>query len=679
MQEFEKCVRAQRLNANYLLCISLGQKFLELIPTSNIIREELAISYYWIGKDDRCLSSMSFTDIETSRLEQIKNLKKSISLINQILQDKPQNKDLLVRSLYNHQFFIEKLEDLITNNDLFAPKSFIYPQMSKLSLLTFSITTCRRLSLFNATMTSFMENFVDKNFIHRWICIDDNSDTEDREAMKKRWPFFEFVWKTPEQKGHPTSMKILTSMVTTPYLLHVEDDRVLLDKRCYVHEMIDILESDVMLGQVVFNKNYKETANENIVGGIERYTPKRTLYYEHEHCRTPEEIENFNKRYTTGAFNCNYYPHFSLSPSMIKTEIFKTLKFEDELCFEYKFAQRYVERGFKTGFLPGYHFKHIGRLTSDKQSLVCNAYDLLNTSQFFDIPKYKSFVINLKTRVDRLERLKMYSKFLPPKTAVVPACDGYKLVGTPRLYSLCEKCDYHMRPGVIGCALSHLILYHKLIFDKEVDGYLIFEDDVTPNSAFMSKMVRSFTVLKSRNVNADLIFFTTVLKNSNHRFQEEGVIKKHNRKDINVDSIGGTGCYYISKKAAMVVFDYIEKNTLDVAIDALLFNISHLIETYFVQPCIISQEDVIGISNIQHDHYVKSPLYCENPEIDDKVVYNNELFATNRAYRIDLFDNIYIRCPPISDNNNIISQTDITPEIKSLSDVYNDTFLFLPI
>lgn len=674
MQEFEKCVRAQRLKENYLLCIFLGQKFLEFMPDSNIIKEEMAISFYWLKNNAPCPSSMTCSQIETLRLEQIKNIKTSLELINQILESKPQNKDLLVRSLFNHQFFIEKLEGLTTASDITAQKPHRYPAPSRLPLITFSITTCRRLHLFKATMTAFMENFKDINLIHRWICIDDNSSEEDREEMKKGWPFFEFVWKTEKQKGHPKSMQMLTSMITTPYLVHIEDDRVLLDRRHYVKEMIDILESDAALGQVVFNKNYRETATENICGGIEKYTPRKTLYYEHEHCRTNEEIADFNKRHNnTAALNCNYYPHFSLSPSMIKTDIFKTLKFEDELCFEYKFAQRYVASGFKTAFLPGYYFKHIGRLTTDKQSLACNAYDLLNTPQFFDIPKYKSFIINLVTRTDRFNRLKQYSSFFPSNTAVMPACDGYMLIRTPRLYSLCEKCDYQMRPGVIGCALSHLVLYHKLLFDEEVDGYLIFEDDVTPDETFMSKLNRVLVILKNRNTVADLIFFTTVLKNEHHSFREEGVVKKQNRQDINVDSIGGTGCYYISKNAAEVVFDYIENRTLDVAIDALLFNISHLVETYFVQPCIISQTDVTGISNVQHDHGIVSPLFLENPIKDDKVVYNkNHTIGdiVDKKNKIDLFDNIYIR-----QSDGLGANTSML--MKSLSEVYKESPVLL--
>lgn len=673
MQEFEKYVRAQRLKENYMLCIFLGEKFLEFIPDSNIIKEEMAISFYWLRKNDLCPSNMTCVDIETSRLEQIKNIKTSIGLINQILESKPQDKDLLVRSLFNHQFFIEKLEDL-TSSVADIQKPCVYPDISKLlpkaasrlPLITFSITTCRRLHLFKATMRAFIENFKDINLIHRWICIDDNSSTEDREEMKKDWPFFEFIWKTPEQKGHPKSMQILTSMITTPYLIHIEDDRMLLDRRHYVKEMIDILESDAALGQVVFNKNYRETSTENICGGVEKITPRKTLYYEHEHCITDEEITNFNKRHnSTTALNCYYYPHFSLAPSMIKTDIFKTLKFEDELCFEYKFAQRYVASGFKTAFLPGYYFKHIGRLTTDKHSLTCNAYDLLTTPQFFDTPKYKSFVINLAKRTDRLNRLKQYSSFLPPNTAVMPACDGYMLICTPRLYSLCEKCDYQMRPGVIGCALSHLVLYHKLLFDESVDGYLIFEDDVTPDKAFMSKLHRVLIILKNRNAVADLIFFTTVLKNENHRFREEGVIKKRNRQDINVDSIGGTGCYYISKNAAMTVFDYIENRTLDVAIDSLLFNISHLVATYFVQPCIISQIDVSGVSNVQHDHNIVSPLFLGNPTLDKKVVYNNENSTNDKKSKIDLFDNIYIRQPDGLGVN-------MSMPIKSLSEMYKE-------
>jgi GR25 family glycosyltransferase involved in LPS biosynthesis len=169
---------------------------------------------------------------------------------------------------------------------------------------------------------------------------------------------------------------------------------------------------------------------------------------------------------------------------------------------------------------------------------------------------------------------------------------------------------------------------------------------------------------------ADLIFFTTVLKNENHKFEKEGVIKKQNRKEINVDSIGGTGCYYISKNAAMVVFDYIEKHTLDVAIDALLFNISHLVETYFVQPCIISQTDAIGISNIQHDHDAISPLFCESPEKDRKVVYNNDIITDDKKCKIDLFDNIHIR-------QTGISEAATSMMMKSLSDVYTEPFVFL--
>jgi len=665
MQEFEKYVRTQRLKGNYMLCIFLGEKFLKFIPDSNIIKEDMAISFYWLTKNGPCPSNMTCTEIETSRLDEIKNIKTSIGLINQILESKPQDKDLLVRSLFNHQFFIEKLEDL-TSDIIRYQKPHVYPAISKLPLITFSITTCRRLHLFKATMKAFIENFKDINLIHRWICIDDNSSVEDREEMKKDWPFFEFIWKTPEQKGHPKSMQILTSMITTPYLIHIEDDRLLLDRRHYVKEMIDILESDAALGQVVFNKNYKETARENICGGVEKTTPRRTLYYEHEHCITDEEITNFNKRHNNiTALNCYYYPHFSLAPSMIKTDIFKTLKFEDELCFEYKFAQSYVSSGFKTAFLPGYYFKHIGRLTSDKHSLTCNAYDLLTTPQFFDIPKYKSFVINLAKRTDRLNRLKRYSSFLPPDTAVMPACDGYMLICTPRLYSLCEKCDYQMRPGVIGCALSHLVLYHKLLFDEDVDGYLIFEDDVTPGKAFMSKLHRVLIVLKNRNAVADLIFFTTVLKNENHKFREEGVIRKRDRQDINVDSIGGTGCYYISKNAAMVVFDYIENNTLDVAIDALLFNISHLVATYFVQPCIISQRDVSCVSNVQHDHDIVSPLLLENPTLDKKVVYNNEISTNDKKSKIDLFDNIYMR-----QSHGL--GVNMSMPMKSLSEIYKD-------
>jgi glycosyl transferase family 25 len=532
----------------------------------------------------------------------------------------------------------------MSRNEICHNENFdiFFLQPCSIPLLTFSITTCRRISEFKKTMDAFLKNFQDIDLICRWICVDDNSSNEDREEMKSRYPFFEFVWKTPEEKGHPKSLKIITKMVSTPYLLHLEDDRMLIDKRNYVKDIIDIFDQDSNIGQVVFNHNYTESATDNIKGGFEKMTSNRVKYFEHEYCPDETLKNNFFLKHGN-VNNCNYYPHFSLSPSIINTKIFKKIQFKNELKFEFMFALRYENAGFKTAFLPGYHFKHIGRLTSDKTSMKCNAYDFLNFKQFLEPLKFKSFLINLDRRNDRLERIKTFSNFLPSDLQRVSAYDGKDLIITKRLRSFCKNCDYAMRPGVIGCALSHLKLYKNLLEDEIVDGYLIFEDDVSPSVDFLPKLYRAFSIIQNENKIPDLIFFSSISKPN--REIKEGIFQKNSREQIDEDFIGGTGCYYISKKGAKTTFDYIEKNTLNVAIDAVLYNISNEISTYFVQPPIISQTYPSNTSDIQNDHFIKSHLLDEEttPEMFDDFI----IFGKNKE--IDLFDFIKFRKNEIKD------------------------------
>jgi GR25 family glycosyltransferase involved in LPS biosynthesis len=632
MRTIEKYIRKQRLEKRYYFVVYFGEKLLDFYPDSILIREEIAISYFWLNSPN--------LEFRKKRLE------KAISMVNFILQSRVLDDEIIKRSLFNHSLFIKELEELYQNENFdFHFDSFVL-KPSSIPLLTFSITTCRRIFEFKKTMDTFLKNFQDIDLICRWICIDDNSSNEDREEMKFRYPFFEFVWKTYEEKGHPKSLQIITKMVDTPYLLHLEDDRMLIDKRNYVKDMLDILDYDSNIGQVVFNHNYSESATDNIKGGFEKTTFNNVKYFEHEYC--PNEIlkNAFLSRHGN-VNNCNYYPHFSLSPSIINTKIFKKIQFKDELKFEFMFALRYENAGFKTAFLPGYHFKHIGRLTSDKTSLKCNAYDFLNFKQFLEPLKYKSFLINLDRRNDRLERIKTFSNLLPSDLKRVSACDGKDLIKTKRLRSFCKNCDYAMRPGVIGCALSHLKLYKNLLEDEKIDGYLIFEDDISPSDDFLPKLYRSFSILQNKNEIPDLIFFSAITK-PNHEIKE-GIFQKNSREQINEDFIGGTGCYYISKKGAKTTFNYIEKNTLNVAIDAVLYNISNEISTYFVQPKIISQIDPLNISDIQNDHFEKSFLLDE--EITAEMFDDFVIFGKNNE--IDLFDFIKFKKTEIKNDKQI--------------------------
>jgi hypothetical protein len=109
--------------------------------------------------------------------------------------------------------------------------------------LTFVITTCKRLPLFVRTINQLLIYCKDLDIIKEWICIDDNSSSEDRIKMKELYPFLKIIEKPPEEKGHPESINILLKVVTTKYLLLFEDDWVC-SKEFYLKPYLTLLNSN---------------------------------------------------------------------------------------------------------------------------------------------------------------------------------------------------------------------------------------------------------------------------------------------------------------------------------------------------------------------------------------------------------------------------------------------------
>lgn len=564
--------------------IMLAKQYLDFFPNSIYIKEELALA---IWHHDPL---------------------KSLLILNTIESSQHCDEQLMRRICYNKFLLLH----MISNQENETGFHLDYPIPHTLPLVSFSITTCQRLDLFTKTMYSFLNNFKDLHLIFEWICVDDNSSQHDRDVMKTTFPFMHFIWKPVEQSGHASSMQIIRSYVKTPYLIHIEDDRVLVDPNCYISNMMSILKHDKDLGQVVFNHNYAETLDDDIIGGKLKCTNDGYFYFEHEYLTTDDERTDFHQRHGYGK-TIHYYPHFSLSPSMIKTEIFATCQFKSVLKFEYMFALDYTQAGYKTAFLPGFHFKHVGRLTSEIfDPAKFNAYDLNNTDQFTTRTTFKLLLINLDRRVDRMNLV--YQQKLPPFERI-SAVDGNELNNDDvvlRINQLCGHGDYNLRTGVVGCALSHLKCYKRLLSDDDVDGYIILEDDVyipsdvnknQKNISLNTKLNRIFRVLEMKGEAIHLVFFTHVPKYNNVTLNQHIVTTKSYEEACDF-SIGGTGCYYISKQAARLVFHYVYNNGIDCPIDVILYRLLNHIRGYFVLPPLISQMGSTP-SDIQHTQSVK--------------------------------------------------------------------------
>lgn len=61
-----------------------------------------------------------------------------------------------------------------------------------------TMTTCKRLDLFEQTVNSFINCCQDRHLISEFFVVDDNSSDEDRKKMTELYPFIKFGWKAPD-------------------------------------------------------------------------------------------------------------------------------------------------------------------------------------------------------------------------------------------------------------------------------------------------------------------------------------------------------------------------------------------------------------------------------------------------------------------------------------------------
>lgn len=488
------------------------------------------------------------------------------------------------------------------------------------SLITLTMTTCKRLHLFVDTINSFLNCCLDIHLIDKWIIIDDNSSDEDRKIMLEKYPFFQFIFKDKKDKGHPRSMNILLDTVTTPYMFHMEDDWKFIEKRNYLTECLNVLSTNNAIGQCLINRNYGEIPeHNNIPGGFHYTTQNGIKYVIHEHCCNDEQYKEFNKKYNNKP-NSAYWPHFSFRPSLIRTIVFKNLgRFNEKVShFEMEYSGRYIQKNYISAFLNGIFCLHTGRLTSEiNDETKLNAYILNDEKQFTgkeDIQlkdiDFKTFVINLDRRKDRWENIKT---LLDIDVIRFSAVDGKILKKTEQLQRIFDGNDYNMRDGMVGCALSHIKLYINLLYSQTDNVYCVLEDDIVPVSDFKKKLQHLYSVLPE---NWEFCYLGCHLWKQYHtdeflnkdRFP---ICERWGSQKSFLYSIGGTGGYLINKKGALKLLEYINMYGMTNCIDTMQQKASDLINLYYAKP-----------------HLYSSDCYTNNNCVDSDVSSNNNQYIS---------------------------------------------------
>jgi GR25 family glycosyltransferase involved in LPS biosynthesis len=573
----------------------------------------------------------------------------------------------------------ENATDYIFNAHFNIPhilEQYTYPitiekQIPSLHLITVSITSCKRLDLFQKTMNSFLRCCTDVELVSRWLCVDDNSSDEDRAKMQEEYPFMEFYFKTPAEKGHPQSMNIIMNLVDTPYLFHMEDDWQFFCERPFLNNCLEVLDDNPMYGQCLINRNYGELPEDiTLAGGIPKQTSSGLRYYIHEYTT---DVASFQQKYP-GRLNCAYWPYYSLRPGLNRMSALKSVGLYNTNVghFEMEFAYRYVSKNYVTTFFQDISCQHIGRLTRDRNDVTKqNAY-VLNKEHQFDKPvtvsetvaelPFPTYVVNLESREDRWITCQEALKQISPVTRY-SAVNGYKLKATRQLEQLFNDNDYNFRKGMIGCALSHIDLWIKCT--KSDTMFMILEDDVTLTKYFGIKLKFVLSTLNDW----DILFLGHHLWKHNitddsYNQQKVPIAEKKSVSEAIQLSMGGTGGYCITPKGAKKMLEFIYTTGMTNGIDTMMQKGADSLDVYYCTPHLIFTDcyrgDVDAIDTDIQCNYdsLKRPIeerlqdeqdYFDSNEIRIDIIHTTDytlhkdsenIYKVGQGHWIDVIDNV---------------------------------------
>lgn len=177
-------------------------------------------------------------------------------------------------------------------------------------------------------------------------------------------------------------------------------------------------------------------------------------------------------------------------------------------------------------------------------------------------------VVNLDRRPDRWATVQSEFDKHDLDIQRVSAVDGKDLVFEREIQFLFRNNDFQYRRGIIGCAMTHMQLWRELVDDVTHDQYIIFEDDITLCNNFVQRL--NETISQSY----DFLFLGYFIYPHIPR-QPYDLVENDSRSStiINMEDrnyLGGTWAYIITKKAAQILLEIIDRNGMQEAVDRFL-------------------------------------------------------------------------------------------------------------
>lgn len=476
-------------------------------------------------------------------LTEIERCLLSVPCSDETLRELGRLKELLVG-----EFLLDYPEEKLKNTKFEGQEIIVGIRLTKLSLL-------------ERTLNSFLNTCQDLEKVGRWIVVADSQELA-LEA-KEKYPFLDRIVRSEAEKNSMVPLEMLRNWIKTKYLLYLEEGWIFSSKIPYFTIALDILNQNPKYGQVLLNRNYALKFNEyEIETGPEKWTPIRR-YYEHVY----------------GMGKHGHWPHFSIQPAIHNMQVLEDIgAFPFSVNYEEDYAKRYMEKGYKTVFVP----------------LITCMKDV-NPKLPTEKIRVKSFCINLDRRKDRWEAVKKEFEREKWPVSRFSAVDGKELILTQAQARMFAGNEFHDRRSVIGCAMSHFELWNMLSDDPDADAYLIFEDDITLAKNFKFKLQKVLNQVQDQDV-VYLAYHIWGDKQTSEYINP--MAPDVTLEDMKITSYwklrefspGGAQSYFLSKKAALFLLDKAETEGMKKANDDFINFYHASLKIWHCKPHLTSSE-----------------------------------------------------------------------------------------
>jgi glycosyl transferase family 25 len=243
-----------------------------------------------------------------------------------------------------------------------------------------------------------------------------------------------------------------------------------------------------------------------------------------------------------------------------------------------------------------------------------------------------AWVINLDRRADRMEKFTRTHPDLAQRVHRFSAFEGNGLKLTAKIARLFKPNDFKWKKSVMGCALSHLAVWMKLLNDRQdIGSYLILEDDarLSPTWKKTWEKIHKHNALPA---DWDVVYLGGILPPNKEAFHSS-LIEPVNEYVARVkeNTFFGQGAanrymhfcayaYVLSRRGAQKIIDVLKaKGGYWTSADHMICNIHEYMNIYFTNPLIAGcfQDD--------------DPVYC-NSQFND--------FSRVDKFDSDLWNNV---------------------------------------